>query len=808
MSSLLDDPDFAGLADDLNSLDDEELLNEDSQDGIDYEKINRIAKQAAAHTNNSGGTDSDYDDLNSESKGDSEHDAAIYGELAQLEMQVKKEKGGGNGSVETSMNEAEFNTASDDELAALEAEDNRKIKPKKQATPPVANQPLTNISTTTYTPSTSTSSPTTDINTSQRTTDADLMHLQHDLLRLKHSAVQLKQQNKTVEALEVMKQVKVLQLKIQLAEKSLSSEQQVKDLKKSQSSTSNVNQQSMLSMMNKRLKEYQVAAVAHNRAKRMAEARTCMQQIQQLKTAIQSIQSNQPIDINQLPPDLFTPTTTTIPVLSSTPAATNSSPPHPPRPQSINTSLLPPSTNPSPSKHDLVRQSSLTAIQSAVSGITLTVRQGLEYDTLLAKLQKQISELDAAMRTTIATGNASKTSKLVALQYHRSKKQSQTDYELVLAARNKMLPPPHTKEEQVKVQHELRFDDLADDVVQVTVHKCTELQAKTTVSNNSDDLNPFIVAKYDYSDNDISFTTEAKKKTGSPVFEHNHQFKIEKRSKMTARKIRQSKLSFTVFHKRFLLSAVEIGHCEMKVKDLMEKAELVENIKLKSPSGARAGEITVTVRVRQPFEALDIRDTAKTLIIVEEFVGNDGSTSINIPHQPIAVSSHAVQNHNITAASTATYPTPSTTTAPVPVATPAPIRTPLPAGLTEADISDPHNIADMVSNDVLEAELALTQQSLVHAQASKNSELIDELTTRLQLAQTQLTILVTAVQNGNLSLDAYLEKLKEMIKKFQSIAVVLKQRNQKTDAIRVLRRVNIMKNEVESAESNRDQLDE
>lgn len=72
---------------------------------------------------------------------------------------------------------------------------------------------------------------------------------------------------------------------------------------------------------------------------------------------------------------------------------------------------------------------------------TMSVRQKLEYETIISKLDQQIDRLAKLRQSTLDQGGGTKASKLVALQYHRYYKDTVQNKELVLAAKGRLFSP-------------------------------------------------------------------------------------------------------------------------------------------------------------------------------------------------------------------------------------------------------------------------------------------------------------------------------------------------------------------------------
>ena len=95
---------------------------------------------------------------------------------------------------------------------------------------------------------------------------------------------------------------------------------------------------------------------------------------------------------------------------------------------------------------------------------------------------------------------------------------------------------------------------------------------------------------------------------------------------------------------------------------------------------------------------------------------------------------------------------------------------------------------------------------LALARQRNDAAAVEDCMDRLTSAQTQLQILVTAVQAGKLGLDEYLDKLREGIGRGELQARELMRRGRKEDAKVVIQRLQLMRQELKTAEDNADEL--
>jgi len=532
----------------------------------------------------------------------------------------------------------------------------------------------------------------------------------------------------------------------------------------------------------------------------------------------------------------------------------------------------------------------------------LSIRQSLEYEDLIQKLDAQIESLNSAMKMIVAEGSTiansggnnvgssssptstasgavapgSKQAKLLALQYFRAKTRSIKDRDLVMLAREKGLKPPMSHIETITVQQELAFPHLHEDCIEVSVLRAKDLQ-HSSATKHAKDLQPFVQVWLEYAvdldgnTKNTSAHTSSAMKGASPCWEQpsssssasspspqssssstqpspsssarwiiplpysRRTSQARESLRSSLKMLHRSRLIFSVQHKRsFLFSPVEIGRAEWRVKEFATRSEQRSTLKLRDPStNSRSGELEVMVRMRRPLEGIDLREVPLQLWVVDEFV-EEGTTTATTTTPQQTQHTHAAMNDQTAAPqkprATATAPVPSsvtpsrsssTTTVPSAPSTAAPSTNAaaasssstlasssavdLPPGL---DLDNPHEIVHMISNDVLDAEVALIQAELEAARSKGDAELIESLEERLTAAQIQLQVLVAGVQAGKITLDAYLDSLRQSIQSQTKLAQALLKSNRKLDALRVMRRVKIMRDEVKNAEENQEELEE
>jgi hypothetical protein len=78
-------------------------------------------------------------------------------------------------------------------------------------------------------------------------------------------------------------------------------------------------------------------------------------------------------------------------------------------------------------------------------------------------------------------------------------------------------------------------------------------------------------------------------------------------------------MSFAVWNKRSVFKDQLIGQGELKLQPLQGRAEIKEWVKLRNSDGKQAGDLEVILRLRQPLEGRDIRQTVHDLLVIGDF---------------------------------------------------------------------------------------------------------------------------------------------------------------------------------------------
>lgn len=196
---------------------------------------------------------------------------------------------------------------------------------------------------------------------------------------------------------------------------------------------------------------------------------------------------------------------------------------------------------------------------------------------------------------------------------------------------------------------------------------------------------------------------------------------------------------------------------------------------------AVGGYVVATMQVRKPLSGADVRVVEERQLVVE-------------PWPPLPDSTAAQQ------------PSSSASSSEVAAAEAPSASRDYSGGLTERECKDPDAVDFLESNDVLEAEIEAVTQVVQSGTLDEDAQF--NATLRLQLLQVKMQTLVMKVQNEVLTMDDYLQLIKDRMQRDKQIALYLSRNvgdaEAKALAIKVMRRVKIMQQEIDNAESGGD----
>jgi hypothetical protein len=300
---------------------------------------------------------------------------------------------------------------------------------------------------------------------------------------------------------------------------------------------------------------------------------------------------------------------------------------------------------------------------------------------------------------------------------------------------------------------------------------------------------------------------------GQVVYNHEVVLPVLKRGRHVQQLYARKKATFDlVLHRGFWKGPEVLCQAVLPLSDLLTKSSIGGPLPLKSMTDSASGkkgkllggQLTVYVRIRSPLSGPEVHVVEERKLVIEAWPPVL-TPSQSPAHTPMSMPAH-VSGTGVAAATPPTAGTPVATghaghAAPEETSkAPAPAPTGALATLTEKEKTDPHSVDFLESNDVLEAEIASAETTM---RTSRDEDEQFNAQLRLQLLQTKLQLLVFQVQNEQLSLEEYLERVRARVKRDQLIALHFKTLGDKESvatALTVMKRVQIMKKEVQNAE--------
>jgi hypothetical protein len=324
-------------------------------------------------------------------------------------------------------------------------------------------------------------------------------------------------------------------------------------------------------------------------------------------------------------------------------------------------------------------------------------------------------------------------------------------------------------------------------------------------------------------------TPQCRYENGKVNFNYQVTLPVIKRGRHVQQQYARKKATFELtLHRGFFKSNVSLCQAVLPLGDLLTRTEIGGHIPLVSvgvkegdtstSSSAKKGRavggtLKVLLRVRSALLTPEVLISEDRVLVVDPWP----STSSRSSAVPVEIATDS----SATASKPKSFSVQTTTC----TSSPDPRNNPIFASISDRDRLDPLSPDLMDSNDVLEAEIAQAEESLARlGQGASGADGLDAedltfaLNMRLTLLRGKLQILVYNVQNDLLSMEDYLASLHRRVASDQLLAVYLKathqhqlsqasrveedsvsNRDSLIHALQVMRRVNIMKEEIRNA---------
>ena len=428
--------------------------------------------------------------------------------------------------------------------------------------------------------------------------------------------------------------------------------------------------------------------------------------------------------------------------------------------------------------------------------------------------------INEAMRTLLieAKDNKEKNPQIAAEKFRKYKVLK--DELLVIASRRNIIGvrPPLFSWKTINKEKRIEDITLSDDEIKVSIDSIKNIESilQPYSSKNISITYSVGIIKDSSSTsttNSASGTTEyttkqIRYKSNERIGEFNEEsiYQFRRKGSTIESQFSRKKASFdVVLHRGMFQSNVIIGTIKLSLAGLLTKCKIGGELPLMDPSGKKAvgGVLQVNLSLRRPISSPEVEiETERELVIGEWPAILDGpitnplpTTTPTTPAAAAVVASIPQTNDTSNNQANVIATTTSTTTL---VAAPPQITSTVDfSTLSELEKEDPLNVNFLVSNDVLEATITSTETAM---KSSRDPDEISDLQIKLMMLQGKLAVLVNQVQTEVLTIEDYLQKLKERIEDDKKLAVYCNQTNRKSEAIQIMKRIKIMQNEIKSAE--------
>lgn len=256
-------------------------------------------------------------------------------------------------------------------------------------------------------------------------------------------------------------------------------------------------------------------------------------------------------------------------------------------------------------------------------------------------------------------------------------------------------------------------------------------------------------------------------------------FNIVKRSKVPQPSFGRKKARFDIYNSGFF-SMTRIGSAILNFNDLLTKTEIGGNIEIFEDDKVRSkkigGVLKVFIRLRNPIMSPEKK-------VVEERILKIGKwPETSIGRQDIISSFDVTSNKSSLdeASDASQFTQPAQQSEMINVSL-SPTTFGSDIKLTDRELNDPTAVELLESNDVIEHEIVLCKKMLAKT-TDESSNFI--LNLRLQSLLFQLTILQNKVTEGVLTMEVYLDKLRNRIQRDEALKMYLV-KSKSEDVIRV-----------------------
>lgn len=272
-----------------------------------------------------------------------------------------------------------------------------------------------------------------------------------------------------------------------------------------------------------------------------------------------------------------------------------------------------------------------------------------------------------------------------------------------------------------------------------------------------------------------------------------------KRGRSLNKLLERKKIIFEIILHRGMFSGgdVTLGMVSLPLVELLTKTTTGgDALPLTKEGRGRGigGVLSAYAKVRVPIDGPEVRITEERQLVVLPW--------------PDVVTSLPAEGSGIKPADDARTPDEGTVASPIEAPAAAALTATASVGpgnshehvakqLSEKEIQDPFSVDFLISNDVMDTELESLRAELT--QCADPDEKFN-IKFRYDMVERNLNILVMHVQNESLSLEDYLNTLRDRLKRDQFMALYFKNSGETNTALKIMKRIKIMSEELKNAE--------
>ncbi|RHZ49946.1 hypothetical protein Glove_508g6 [Diversispora epigaea] len=401
---------------------------------------------------------------------------------------------------------------------------------------------------------------------------------------------------------------------------------------------------------------------------------------------------------------------------------------------------------------------------------------------------------------------------------------------------DKDVPPFHFKEVTYNIEN--AFFDLSANDLEICIERAWNLGNKEV---NGKDVEAYVSWDIGWplegsqGAGNGKGDTSAAKRGMDPEFNWKKIISIE-RNRAFMRHVERKKATFEVFHYRgFLRKAISLGKAQVKLDPFIKKSEIHEVFELvdnnRRPTG---GRLEIRLRLRHPLEKADIITKKERWLIIDEFNTNTNTSGLNTlvstsqqisspVSRPDSLQDISSQPDSLQDASST--PTRKTSVSDISTLTPkmsSQVSTPVSqkqsthnvppvipskeSKSTEIDQNELERAEEelnsvdlMVSSKLLQQESELIDAQIVSLQ-TQQKPVPEDLLDRKSAIQIKMNLMEIQVQTGQLTIDKYMENVKNYIINCKKLALIFKKAGRLEEAKKLLSRSKLMESEVKEIE--------